>query len=402
LNSWSTQIKEQDETLRKGESAENKTWLQKQPEKSENKSFAKKSTYVKQNRAPRTHRDWDKFDIDEELEKIDQPEQEPMSLIQEKHKSAIEKKMSGNEFLKKGEFESSIKEYSEGMNLDPAVPELPANRGWAYFKLGRYAEAEQDYSLALTLNPTYQKVIKRRAKTRIMIGKVSSAENDLKRALKLDPKDKEAKQMLNELLNPSAKTKADSKNSSNSMEIKPIDRPNGLDLTNYKMTEIPISRDSEVAVSKPVEVKKTAPVIPKPVKIESAPKPKVQKIVENPKLVEKIESTTPLILPEPRSTMDFLSALEKTKNLPLSTVDYLLKIPDISRFLNDQLESDQAIQIITSFLHAEESTHQKSKAFLLKFAELDRLAMLLMMHDSEEDLAKVEKVQEKFCVDFEL
>ena len=261
LLNWSGQIKEKDEFLRKQESVDDKTWLEPRketphpgygkgegktaqklpknsPEKTDSslKSETKKS-YVKTTPAPRSQSDWDKFNIDEALEEVESEnvveKEEPVSLIKQKEKLALEKKAAGNEFLKLGEFEKSLSEYTEGMNLDPAIPEIPANRGWAYFKLGRYPEAEQDFSLALTLNPTYQKVIKRRAKVRIVIGKVSSAENDLKRALKLDSKDKEAKQMLDKLLNPSKPVK---KLCVGDL-IKPIKKPANIDLESYSAFE---------------------------------------------------------------------------------------------------------------------------------------------------------------------
>jgi tetratricopeptide (TPR) repeat protein len=474
LLNWSGQIKEKDEFLRKQESVEDKTWLEPRketphpgygkidgsknsPRKSDStpKPETPNKSYVKTTPAPRSQADWDKFNVDEALEEVENEhvveKEEPVSLIKQKEKLALEKKVAGNEFLKLGEFEKSLSEYTEGMNLDPAIPEIPANRGWAYFKLGRYPEAEQDFSLALTLNPTYQKVIKRRAKVRIVIGKVSSAENDLKRALKLDSKDKEAKQMLEKLLNPSKPVKKLSVGD----VIKPIKKPVNVDLESYAMTNIAIDFEKEtvkVAPKKNEQKKKVAEVVegkietqtkrnlwdipmhcpkelqressqenisvskpeskpePKPepalkskpeikqeISKKSIPTPKIQKIITP----ASLKPTKNLPIPnQPKTTSEFLFAIESLSQnyQPVDTATYLLKIENINKFLNDQIEAEHAVTIIISFLSVDVSS--EAKQFLTTFSKLDRLDMLMMMHDEEEDIEKIEQVEEKFGVKF--
>merc|ERR1712226_1807857 len=110
LNNWSQQIKEKDDTLRKQESVDNKTWLE-NPKTDKNSPRNKpvnnsinssnntssqqssKHSYIKTTPAPRSQKDWDKFDIDEALEEIDEREnnkekEEAVSLIKQKEKMA--------------------------------------------------------------------------------------------------------------------------------------------------------------------------------------------------------------------------------------------------------------------------------------------------------------------------
>lgn len=174
LNNWGKEIKEKDEALLRKKAKNSQDLSNPAPLRS--KQQPKQPSLSKP--APRSHREWDKFDIDAALEAVDNDEPQP---VESKTKEALECKTKGNTFLVKSDFETAIEWYTKGMHLDPNIPELPANRGWAYWKQKKFFEAEQDYSLALTINPVYTKVIKRRAQVRIELGKVSSAENDLKR-----------------------------------------------------------------------------------------------------------------------------------------------------------------------------------------------------------------------------
>ena len=168
---------------------------------------------IKQSSAPRTYNQWDKFDYDAALDSAEE-EDEANSDETGKENNNAQKlldesnllKLDGNEKLMKGKYNEAVKLYSQGIDICQENAALFANRGWAYYKLNRNLEAEIDYSRALALDPIYIKVIKRRAKVRLDLNKLASARKDLNRILQLEPKDKEAKQMLENIGKSTVKT----------------------------------------------------------------------------------------------------------------------------------------------------------------------------------------------------
>ena len=168
---------------------------------------------IKQSSAPRTYNQWDKFDYDAALDSAEE-EDDANSEETGKENNNAQKlldesnllKLDGNEKLMKGKYNEAVKLYSQGIDICQENAALFANRGWAYYKLNRNLEAEIDYSRALALDPVYVKVIKRRAKVRLDLNKLASARKDLNRILQLEPKDKEAKQMLENIGKSTVKT----------------------------------------------------------------------------------------------------------------------------------------------------------------------------------------------------
>ena len=148
---------------------------------------------------------------------------------------------------------------------------------------------------------------------------------------------------------------------------------------------------------KPMKKPETKPEIKQEISKKFLPTQKIQKIITpaNPKPSKNLPLPS-----QPKTTSEFLSAIESLSEnyQPIDTTKYLLKIENIKKFLNDQIEAEHAVTIIISFLSVDVTP--EAKHFLTVFSKLDRLDMLMMMHDEEEDIQKIEQVQEKFGVKF--
>ncbi|XP_039249953.2 RNA polymerase II-associated protein 3-like [Styela clava] len=212
LDSWTTDIKKKDESLKtmkpkeKAASAyppvRSKGIVEKVKKKRENQE--KKEERIKSS----DYRKWDKLDVDAMLKQVDEDEKEMEEEIQlevekldeaRKAKVATEMKQKGNEHFKNSGYEAAIECYTTGMQADPSNPVFPANRAMAYLKLKKYAETEADCTLALSLDPTYTKAYLRRGTARVALAKLSSARKDFMDALKLEPGNGQASNEIKKL-----------------------------------------------------------------------------------------------------------------------------------------------------------------------------------------------------------
>lgn len=226
---------------------------------------------IKKSAAPRSAQQWDKFDLDAALQSSeDEPELTEMTGKNDRLKldSATKMKQDGNNFIQKGKLKPAIECYTAGITLlsgvvnktddfNSLMSAFYGNRGLAYYKNGQLVLAESDYSNALAIDPTYIKVIKRRAQTRIDLNKIASAKQDLNRCLKLDPKDKQAKEMLENMGERGhmiPKTTPEQKIAKkSSQKFGEVEKPKQTDVTNYPMEKILI-KNLDPAVEKPIEI----------------------------------------------------------------------------------------------------------------------------------------------------
>jgi len=145
--------------------------------------------------------DWDKFDPDEELGKLDAEDQaaeaerrrrqqasearlkaeaearkermtelgislDPTEMSEEERAFTSDReKRKGNECFKANEFEDAVLYYSRSIFVKPDNCVVWANRAMAYLRLKQYEQAEADCTEAIRLDPTYIKAISRRAMT---------------------------------------------------------------------------------------------------------------------------------------------------------------------------------------------------------------------------------------------
>jgi len=244
LNSWSNDIKKKDALAKKTKIKKNNyppirntgrinsnlpsssrpsspvsTSANKNPVKSEVKKERIKSY---------DYRSWDSYNVEEELERIDNEDYtEPKPMVEEKednddiNEEAIElsliQKEKGNIMFKKGNYKRAIQYYTKSMELDPTNPVFPLNRAMAYLKLEKYSEAENDCTDCIKLTPKNVKALYRRGLARVGLKKYLEAKSDFETATVLEPSNKQAKEELNKvlaILKPKPKPKEEPKPSS--------------------------------------------------------------------------------------------------------------------------------------------------------------------------------------------
>lgn len=214
LDSWTTDIKKQDQNLKTMKPREQV--IPSMPpvrtkhitEKVKNKRKAEKEKTKKERIKSADYRKWEKLDIDQMCKEIDEEEEEAETELQveidkldqkRKEKVAIEMKQKGNEHFKNKGYEAAIECYTTGMQADPSNPIFPANRAMAYLKLKKYSEAETDCTLTLSLDPAFTKAYLRRGTARVALGKTTSARKDFMDALKIEPNNPQAKSELKKI-----------------------------------------------------------------------------------------------------------------------------------------------------------------------------------------------------------
>ncbi|KAK6165356.1 hypothetical protein SNE40_022298 [Patella caerulea] len=180
---------------------------------------------VKSNKSslPRSYSDWDKIDVDKELDNIDQ-EEERKQKDQEENKNirtnkkivdisttvdseglsydeicirAGREKDKGNEAFKCNDYEEALLYYTRSLSLVQTA-NLYNNRALAYLKLEKWKEAVKDCDEVLDEEPDNIKALLRRSTAYLGLKDVESAERDLNDILSLDENNKRAKEMLKE------------------------------------------------------------------------------------------------------------------------------------------------------------------------------------------------------------
>lgn len=214
LDSWTTDIKKQDQSLKTMKPRE-KAISSMPPvrkklitEKVKNKRNAEKENIKKERIKSADYRNWEKLDIDQMCKEIDEEEEDAETEVRveierldqkRKEKVSAEMKQKGNEHFKNKGYEAAIECYTTGMQAAPSNPVFPANRAMAYLSLKKYSEAETDCTLTLSLDPSYTKAYLRRGTARVALGKTTSARKDFMDALKLEPNNPQAKREVRKI-----------------------------------------------------------------------------------------------------------------------------------------------------------------------------------------------------------
>jgi len=157
------------------------------------------------------YRSWDKYNVEEELERIENEDyKEPKPMVEEKEENddvnqeAIElsliEKEKGNIMFKKGNYKRAVQYYTKSKELDPSNPVFPLNRAMAYLKLKKYSEAENDCTDCIALSPKNVKALYRRGLARVGLKKYLEAKSDFEAAVVLDPSNNQAKDELSKVL----------------------------------------------------------------------------------------------------------------------------------------------------------------------------------------------------------
>ncbi|KAK3587971.1 hypothetical protein CHS0354_014488 [Potamilus streckersoni] len=224
LTNWSQDIKDIDRNLKDSASKEedeetdlppirNPVTLDSKGKKAEpSVSEDKSNKRVK----PRDYQEWDKFDVEKELEKVDGGDNKSVSPIsnqrekvsdhiddkgltnEEKMIKANREKDKGNEAFRANDYEEAVQYYSRSISLMPTIATYN-NRALAYLKMEDWSNTLEDCNTVLKLEPDNIKALLRRGSAYKGNKDFDKARNDLRKVLKLEPNNKNAKELLKEL-----------------------------------------------------------------------------------------------------------------------------------------------------------------------------------------------------------
>ncbi|KAK2844121.1 hypothetical protein Q5P01_010780 [Channa striata] len=167
---------------------------------------------------PRDYREWDKFDVEQECERIDGNMVKPSpptilntghpkiktrvdaSLLtqQEKLLMANREKEKGNEAFKAKDYEEAVLYYSRSLSIIPTVAAYN-NRAQAEINLKQWHNAMGDCQSVLELEPVNMKALLRRATVHKHMDNFQLAAEDLQAVLMEEPQNAAAKQLLFEI-----------------------------------------------------------------------------------------------------------------------------------------------------------------------------------------------------------
>nr|XP_020462431.1 sperm-associated antigen 1 [Monopterus albus] len=167
---------------------------------------------------PRDYREWDKFDVEKESERIDGNvvNNSPPATIntghpkiqikvdaslltqQEKFLLANHEKDKGNEAFRANDYEEAVAYYSRSLSIIPTVAAYN-NRAQAELNLKHWHNAMRDCQSVLKLEPGNMKALLRRATVHKHMGNVQLAAEDLRTVLMKEPQNAAATQLLSEV-----------------------------------------------------------------------------------------------------------------------------------------------------------------------------------------------------------
>ncbi|KAG7470083.1 hypothetical protein MATL_G00135580 [Megalops atlanticus] len=162
----------------------------------------------------RDYREWDKFDVEKECEKIDkgiEVSSSPTALPQIKQKVDTEaltlkekaiiadhEKDKGNEAFKANDYEEAVVYYTRSLSVLPTTAAYN-NRAQAKIKLQRWHSALSDCQSVLELEPGNLKALLRRATVQKELGQLEMAAEDLRSVLQAEPQNTIAEKLLLEV-----------------------------------------------------------------------------------------------------------------------------------------------------------------------------------------------------------
>ncbi|KAK7872050.1 hypothetical protein R5R35_004553 [Gryllus longicercus] len=230
------------------------------------------------NIVPRDYSEWDKYDADKEILKMDLEEEKKKEELEKKQRVgekdsvkkspvsrakivggagvysntekqflATQEKDKGNEFFKAREYKEAIEHYSSSIAIEPS-PVAYNNRAMAHIKLEQYLEALRDCNKVLELEPNNVKALHRRGIAYKHRGNYQQALDDFLRILQLEPSNRMASSLAQEM-----QTKVDSNRRSVRMHIAEEesfeDGPKIMELPDESYDQEPCIEDSSAKIN---------------------------------------------------------------------------------------------------------------------------------------------------------
>ncbi|XP_067633988.1 RNA polymerase II-associated protein 3 isoform X2 [Eurosta solidaginis] len=168
--------------------------------------------------------------------------EKPLDPNEEKRKQANDFKDKGNKYVKLGEYEKAIFEYTRAIDIFPEDAVYYCNRALCYLKLEKYNICIEDCEQAIEIDNLSVKAYYRRMQANECLGNNMDALKDCTTVLMIEPKNSEAKRSLeriNERLRKNVKTTKGPNFTAareNMIDILPTDKPP------YKRSKKPLRR----------------------------------------------------------------------------------------------------------------------------------------------------------------
>ena len=112
---------------------------------------------------------------------------ELINLNKEPHDKAIAYCMRGSTYLKKGEYNRALEDFTKSTKLNPKYVDAYCGRGDTYLCKSEYDRALEDFSKAIRLNPEYADAYHGRGSTYISKSESDRALEDFNKAIELNP-----------------------------------------------------------------------------------------------------------------------------------------------------------------------------------------------------------------------
>ncbi|KAJ3242339.1 hypothetical protein HDU81_005092 [Chytriomyces hyalinus] len=276
------------------------------------------------------YRAWDKFDVEEEISRIDAQEVSPITTpaqdqtirespqqIEERLEQSLIQKEMGNEYFKKGNYMKAVKSYSKSLEMcgsdassNASKIAVLGNRAMAHLKLNQFEQAESDCTAVLSLDSKNVKAYWRRAVARReQKTNLSGAKEDLEKAKVLEPTNASVKQELEKLQKILEQAK---KPVRRRVDITEVGDANAY--SDPKKADSPKNIESRVTERMDIHMK-TAPSVPKP-KIESIEPSKnaISEVSDEPKHAQQSNAS----ITAPTSKNSMLKIVNVEDNAPAS------------------------------------------------------------------------------------
>ncbi|XP_008290309.1 sperm-associated antigen 1 [Stegastes partitus] len=216
---------------------------------------------------PRNYREWDKFDVEKQCEKIDENviSTDPPTIIntgnpkiktkvdvsmlqqQEKVLLANREKDKGNEAFRANDYEEAVAYYSRSLSIIPTVAAYN-NRAQAQINLKHWHSAMTDCQRVLELEPGNMKALLRRATVYNHMGNFQMATEDLRMVLREEPQNTAATKLLSQIENKLSECQPEQQRKGKKILIQEVEEEddNSNDKTKAQQTACPVQPSQPV------------------------------------------------------------------------------------------------------------------------------------------------------------
>ncbi|KAK5922953.1 hypothetical protein CgunFtcFv8_020174 [Champsocephalus gunnari] len=228
-------------------------------------SVKKEKRTLSRHTLPRDYRQWDKFDVEKEFEKIDRnvDKRDAPAIIHQGHANiktkvdaslltqqeklllAHREKEKGNEAFRAKDYEEAVAYYSRSLSIQPAVAAYN-NRAQAQIHLQSWHNATRDCERVLELEPGNMKALLRRGTVHNHMGNFQMAVEDLRVVLREEPQNAAATKLLLEIEKKMKEREPEQRRRGKQILIQEVEEEDDNDNTRAKETARPVEPSQPV------------------------------------------------------------------------------------------------------------------------------------------------------------